>query len=74
MLEQVTGGGGVPEGVCLDWPGKEAMGCREMRNLQRSSKTFLPLGLTSEGSQSVGDLTARSRRRKMLESFLNLPL
>lgn len=48
----------------LDWPGKEAMGCREMRNLQKSSKKFLSLGLTSERSKLVGDPTARSRRKR----------
>lgn len=50
--------------MCLDWPGKEAVGCREMRNLQKSSKKFLSLGLTSERSKLVGDLTARSRRKR----------
>lgn len=50
--------------MCLDWPGKEAVGCREMRKLQKSSKKFLSLGLTSERSKLVGDLTARSRRKR----------
>lgn len=46
----------LPEGhrdMCLDWPRKEAMDCRERRNLQKSSKKFLPLRLTSEGIQLV---------------------
>lgn len=63
----------VAEGAgYLDWPGEEAISCRELRNLQKSSKKFLLLGPTSEGRMLVGDLTARARRTEMLESFLNL--
>lgn len=50
------------EDMHLDWPGQETKDCWEMRNLQKSSKKFLPLGLTSEMNKLVSDVTAGSRR------------